>query len=61
MRTPLEQAVLDEHAQWVRRLELERWTRYTTDPDQALRDLIARELAPNPATANRYRPTGRTS
>lgn len=34
----LEEALVD-----MRRLELERWTRYQTDPDAALRDLVRRE------------------
>lgn len=54
--TPTEQAALAEYQAWARRLELERWTRYATDPDEALRQLIARERFTSPAARNGYRP-----
>lgn len=34
---------LAEHRQWVRRLEMERWTTSGQDPDLAIANLIARE------------------
>lgn len=52
--TDVEKAALAEHEEWKRRLELERWTRYATDPDQALQELIAREKFSSPAQIAGY-------
>lgn len=41
----LEARALAEYTEWIRRLELERWTTSGRDPDAALRDLIRREGA----------------
>lgn len=50
----LEQA-LAEAIHDMRRLELERWTRYETDPDVAIRKLIRREQVKTPAQVNHYK------